>query len=188
MSKSIETLRQDHKNMWQLLDVIEQEFRRFESGETLDYDLMIGALSYCLHYPTQFHHPAEEAILRALTERVPRVALTVDDLAEEHEKLDAMTRKLAESVQSVLSEMQVSKSRLVEMADTFVAAYRAHIKREEDSFFNDAESILRDGDWQRIDQEVADLEDPLTAGDANGYLDLRKTLVRWSKENQRAAG
>lgn len=187
MSEPIEKLRRDHKNMWQLLDVIEQEFGRFESGEMLDFDVVIGALSYCLNYPTQFHHPTEEAILRVLAERLPAPALSIGDLEEEHEKLVSMTRKLAETVQLVLGEAEVAKDQLVQMAKEFVETYRAHIKREEDAFFDDAESILRDADWRRIEAEVADLEDPLAAGQEDGYLDLRKTLVRWSAENQGAA-
>ena len=124
MPSAIETLRQDHNNMWKLLDVIEVEFAQFKGGNSPDYELLSGALRYCLNYPELYHHPKEDLIYARLEERAPETLVGFGSLKTAHEALSDLARRVSAMVQRIAEEAEVSRPATVKLMDDFITTYR----------------------------------------------------------------
>ena len=72
-----------------------------------------------------------------------------------------MTRRLADSVDRVLMEVEMPRDWLTEAGRRFVATFRRHMEREEATFFPAAADALTPQDWAEIAQRMVDPEDPL---------------------------
>ncbi|MDX1402436.1 MAG: hemerythrin domain-containing protein [Kiloniellales bacterium] len=188
MSEATKAIRQDHRNMWALLDAVEEEFSQFKQGHSPDYELLASALRYCMHYPELYHHPKEDVIFSKLCSRDPELARIVGDLDAEHEALREITRRMAVTISRISHEAEVPRPAVAELMDSFIESYREHMRMEEDRFLPAAESRLTPGDWVEVEAEIEDLYDPLKDARITGYKDLRSMVVSWGSDNKAAAG
>jgi hypothetical protein len=67
------SLREDHRNLAKLLDLLEREVKRFDEAGAVDYELMQSIVAYCLDYPDKVHHPREDRLLERLREPIRRL-------------------------------------------------------------------------------------------------------------------
>lgn len=184
MSSVMESLRRDHANFARLLDAIERQIERFEAGEQPDYDVLDGALEYCLGYPDLHHHPREDLVHQHLRKRDPAAAARVDDLEAEHRELTGLTRSFAETLQEVLSDAEIPRERLSTAARAFLEAYRRHIEGEDSIFFPAAERALRPEDWADIEARMAEVMDPVFGGPAEKRFEaLLRDVLEWERES-----
>ncbi len=161
MAETLTALRQEHANLWQLLNLIEDQLDRFERRETVDYELMDLIIDYCQSFPDRYHHPKEDLILERLREREPDVASAFETLDSEHQLLADETTRFADLVRLVAGDSQVARDQLTEVGSAFVDGYRRHMKFEEDAFFPAAEKHLSDDDWSSVDARLHQPDDPL---------------------------
>ena len=71
----VESLHQDHANLAKLLNAIERQIDALEAGGVPEYDIVQGALDYCLNYPDLCHHPKEDLVFKRLQARNPSAAV-----------------------------------------------------------------------------------------------------------------
>ena len=161
MASLIDVLRQDHADLTRRLDVFERQIAFFGKGDEPDYEVIRCVLEYCLDYPDKCHHPKEDLIYRRLAAFGPDANWPVADLQAEHETLAALTRRIADTIDQVLQEAEIPRSRVDAAAREFLSAYRHHMESEEKVFFPAALSLLDARDWAEIDAEMATGEDPL---------------------------
>lgn len=179
MVSIMKDLRAEHADIAKILDLVEQEIGALKAGGRPDYDLLEDIIDYCLNYPDQVHHPKEDLVYRKLQIRNPKGAADVGDLQDLHDKLDALTRRFAQAVDSVLLEAEMPRERIEAIADEFVAAYREHLRMEETRFFPLAEESLGPEDWAEISMALSETADPLFGPVvANRYRDLKSELAR----------
>jgi hypothetical protein len=86
MTKLIEILREDHRNIETLLLVLERELNIFDRAEQPDYEVMRAIIDYFRDYPDRCHHPKEDAVFAKLKTRDPAATASVGDLEAEHLK------------------------------------------------------------------------------------------------------
>ena len=160
MTEILDTLRDDHRNMMGLLDLLEDEVKVLRDGGDADLDRMVLALDYCLTYPDLYHHPKEDQVYRRLVEKGIS-QLQVSDLVKTHEDLAGLTRRLAAALDGLIKAPETPRDELVELAVTFLDAYRRHMEAEDMVFFPLAEERLTSADWASIESEMAQVNDPL---------------------------
>lgn len=181
MAEIIDSLREDHRNMHRLLDVLESQVEVFRRGEEPDYDLLTQTVDYCLNYPDHVHHPKEDRVYRRMAEKDPALKKQVGDLEAAHVELSDLTQRVAQTLDAILKEGEVDRQAVVGVAETFIRAYRRHIDIEEKSFFPLAERVLEADDWQAIEADMAQSTDPLFGEEAaENYRRLRDNVIRWS--------
>lgn len=161
MSKTLESLVQDHRNSSRLLDAFERQLQIFLDAGEPDYELMRSALEYFLDYPDKIHHPKEDLIWARLVEKDPEAVEGMGDLATLHEELSALTHSIAYALKLVLQETTASRDWVGTSARNFLKAYRSHMEVEEAKFFPAAEKALSAADWKEIDGKVSSKKDPL---------------------------
>jgi len=178
MARTIEDLQIDHRNMRQLLAIIEEEMDAYRQGGTPDFDLLDLILDYILNYPEISHHPREDAIYAVLMHRDPRGAAAVGNLIEEHRQLSSLTQRLAAAIANVERDVEMPKEWLDALVREYLARNRAHMQAEEQHFFPRAIAALDDQDWAEIDARLHRLVDPLFGGKVTqGYLRLHQRIM-----------
>lgn len=183
MSDVIWRLRDDHKKLARLLDLIAREIRIFDAGDLPDYELVSSILDYTRNYPDLYHHPVEDLVLAKLRLRDPDAADSVGALDTEHEKLGALTRRFAAALHNVMQDAELPRDWFVEIASDYLTFQRRHMQMEEVVFFPPALRALTDQDWQAIRDAINVPGDPLF-GDAEGqerYDRLHREILKWGK-------
>ena len=150
MPKILDQLRDDHKNMARLYDLIGRELKVFKTGELPDYELVKKIVDYCLDYPDKFHHPKEDLVYRKLKARHPAAAEVVGALDDEHAKLASLTQRLSAALGNVLEDEQLPRDWFLDVANDFLVFSRRHMQMEEVLFFPAARKHLTPADWAEI--------------------------------------
>jgi hemerythrin-like domain-containing protein len=57
MPRIFDYLQIDHRNMRQLLRILDEELQAYDTRGSADFDLMKQIMEYTLHYPSLIHHP-----------------------------------------------------------------------------------------------------------------------------------
>lgn len=181
MSRVLDELRRDHRNMAKILAIVEGQARLLREGRIADLDLVERAMDYSLSYPDLCHHPKEDLVFERVAARDPSARASVDRLVAEHRELATLTRRLAEVVHQVALDEQVPRDRLVAAAESYVELTRRHIREEEAELFPLAERRLSAADWDEIDAAAAKRPDPLFGGGIEErYLALHQRIMQLS--------
>ncbi len=181
MSGVLERLHQDHANLSQLLDVLDAELAVFSRGDSPDYEIIESAIEYCLNYPDLKHHPIEDKIAERLRDHGAPLDPAVFNLAEEHQSLSELTRRLAAATKSLLLESEIPRDAYVELFRKFLKFYREHIHKEDNYFFPTAAKTLSAKDWDEISRMVELSGDPVFDDDqSERFKALRQSIIRWS--------
>ena len=180
MPEALERLRQEHRDIARLLDILEAELARFGAAEAPDYDVMAAIADYFTGYPAACHHPKEDLVYAALVERRPDCAGTIGDIETEHVQLGEMVDLFARAVRNVMNDAEVSRDAFDRIARHFIEAQRLHIEREEEKMFPLAAEALTDAEWTAIDGKIADSGDPLFgAMPEERFAALRRDIEAW---------
>ena len=178
MARTIEELEIDHRNMRQLLAIIEEEMGAYRRGAVPDFDLLDLIVDYILNYPEISHHPREDAIYAVLTRRDPVGAAAIGNLLEEHRALSTLTQRFAAAVANVERDVETPKEWLEALVREYLARNRTHMQAEEQHFFPRAIAALSDADWAEIDGKLHRLLDPLFGGKVTqDYLRLHRRIM-----------
>jgi hemerythrin-like domain-containing protein len=179
MSDTIFMLRLEHENLAQLLDLIEDQIQRIESGADADGSLLLLAVEYLKGFPEECHHPKEDLVFRMLQQRAPDRVAGLRDLDAEHEHLARLTERFAKDVRGALDAPEGAPT---EALREYIDAYRQHMAGEEQYFFPAAlESLSRD-DLADLDFQLFDRKDQLFDHAAEARF------ARLRREIQRRAG
>ncbi len=107
MVEIIEILRQEHRNIEKLLQVMEQELTVFDRGERPDYEVFGAIVEFFKNYPDSCHHPKEDMIYEKFRTRDPGRAASVADLEAEHREGAVRLRRVARAIESVLNDQEL---------------------------------------------------------------------------------
>ena len=183
MTRPIEVLQQDHRNMARILDIIDAEMAKLEAGGSADLELVGHIIDYCLQYPDRYHHPLEDMVLRKLQQRSPEAATKVGDLEASHRDLANLTEQMGTALEDIASGAEISRQAVAQLTEKFVSTYKKHIEMEDIGFFPSAIANLTDQDWQMIEKEMTPSDDPLFAQrEIASLVDLRREIFRWAEE------
>jgi hemerythrin-like domain-containing protein len=186
MTKIIEVLRDEHRNIEKLLVVLEQELAVFDRRERPDYEILHATIDYFQEFPDRCHHPKEDLIFTILKARDPAAAETVGDLQGDHRKGSQRLQRLAQVVTSILTDHDLLRQSVDAVVHDFVDSERVHMQWEERLFFPAALKALQPEDWAEIDAKLNDTKDPLFVGPVDKkFRSLQRRIVGWEIENEK---
>ena len=152
-------LKLEHGHLLRKLNLLELQYLDMCRGKTPDYSLMRSIIVYIQEYPEQIHHPLEDMIYSILLERVDGAEF-VQELISEHTQLEAVTRELRESLES-LPGCSASNEKIKQQLSEFLVGQRQHIYTEESKVFPLVQSALTKEDWRRIQYMTPILDEPI---------------------------
>ena len=185
MTKIIETLREEHRNIEQLLAILEQELSIFDRNGRPDYQIIRAVIGYFQDFPDCCHHPKEDMIFEKLKARDPVAAESVGDLEAEHQNERNRLRRVADMIGSVLTKHEVLPQTFDDVMHDFIEHERKHMEMEERFLFSNAVNALRPEDWAGIDARWSNWKDLLfNVAFEERCQSLRERIVQWQRENQ----
>ncbi len=185
MTRIIETLREDHRNIEELLLVLEQELSVFDRNERPDYEIMQAVISYFEDYPDCCHHPKEDMIFEKLKARDPVAAESVGDLEAEHQNERQRLRRVADMIRSILTNHEIVRQSFDHVMHDFIERERKHMEMEERFLFSAAVNALRAEDWAGIDARWSDWKDSMfNVAFEEKCQSIRERILHWQQENR----
>ncbi|MGA2843557.1 MAG: hemerythrin domain-containing protein [Steroidobacteraceae bacterium] len=185
MTGIIETLREEHRNIEELLLVLEQELSVFARNERPDYEIIQAVLSYFQDYPDCCHHPKEDMIFEKLKARDAVAAKSVGDLEAEHQNEGQRLRRVAHMIRSILTDHDVLRQTFGDIMRDFIEQERKHMEMEERVLFPAAVSALQPDDWAGIDAIWSEQKDTMfNVAIEERCQSLRERILQWERENQ----
>lgn len=177
MSDIIFKLRLEHRNILNVLDLLEDQVHRLEGGAPTDTGLLTLAVAYLKSFPEECHHPKEDLVFQMLRKRNPRLAGTLVDLGLEHERLAEFTDRVSREIAG-----SASPHALGVLLRQYLDTYRDHLSGEEREFLPAALNTLSRDDFALLDYELFDSKDHLFNDAAETRFD---ELKYWIKERAR---
>jgi hemerythrin-like domain-containing protein len=178
MVEIIEILRQEHRNIEKLLQVMEQELTVFDRGERPDYEVFGAIVEFFKNYPDSCHHPKEDMIYEKFRTRDPGRAASVADLEAEHREGAVRLRRVARAIESVLNDQELLRESVDRIVRDFIDSERKHIALEEEVVFPAIVDTLQPGDWADIALTLADRYGPPSEADfEEQFSTLRRDIL-----------
>jgi hemerythrin-like domain-containing protein len=185
MTRIIEILLEEHRNIKKLLHVLEQELDVFDHSDQPDYEILQAIIEYFQDYPEIHHHPKEDMVFGKLKARDPAVAKRVGDVEEEHQVETKRLQQFARAVDDVLAGREFLRQTFHDVVHDFIEHQRKHMDKEELMLFPAAVKALQPEDWADIDTRLNDRKDPLFNGTTQEkFTALQRTILRWERETQ----
>jgi len=183
MTYVIDLLRKEHCNMESLLGTLERELSVFGRGDRPDYDVVLAIIDYFRDYPDSCHHPKEDMIFAKLKARDPPAAALIGDLEAQHREQASRLRRVAQAVERVLADQDLSRQVVDDVIRDFINQERQHMAMEERIVFPAALAALRSRDWAEIAMKLAVREDPFyQKGFEERFNNLRRDILEMEKE------
>ena len=183
MTKMIQVLREEHRNIEELLLVLEQELLVLDRGERPDYEIIRAVISYFQDYPDCCHHPKEDMIFEKLKVRDPVAAESVGDLEVEHHNERTRLQRVADMVRLILTNHDVPGQKFDHIMGDFIEQERRHIKMEERLVFSAAANALQSEDWAEIDARWSEARDSLfNVAMEERCQSLRERILHWQRK------
>ena len=183
MSRIIEILLEEHRNIEKLLLVLEQELDVFDQSEPPDYEILQAIIEYFQDYPESYHHPKEDIVFDKLKLRDPPAVTRVGDVEAEHQLETKRLQRFAQAVDDILAGREYPRQSFHNAVHEFIEHQRQHMQKEERLMFPAAVKALQPDDWAEIDARLNDRKDPLFDGAIESkFHALRQTILRWERE------
>jgi hemerythrin-like domain-containing protein len=157
----LEDLRQDHRNMSVMLDLLEREIGRVRDGRGPDYELINDIMRYLTVYSDAVHHPKEDILYRAMQDAHPDLAAGLEHVEPEHRKLAELGVTLRIGIEAIAADAPVSRSRIVANTGKYVDYLRRHMDWEERDLFPRAEALIKAETAMFVDISHLDKLDPV---------------------------
>lgn len=154
-------LHRDHANTALALKLLDAEAEVLMSSGSPDYGLILDIMEYFVTFPDEYHHRNEDLLFERLLRTELPVAGDVQTLMDQHVELAQVGRALIETINQVLDGGMIQRSEVCAAVTAYSALLRGHMRLEDGVVFPAAQECLVDDDWQRLDEIVAQRDDPL---------------------------
>jgi len=158
-------LREDHRNMAAVLNVLEKVGEATRAGNDPDFELVDEIMRYMTVYPDAVHHPKEDVIYAELKKIRPDLADGLDGIPTDHQEIAVLGMKLRDDIEAIIAGTAVRRDQLVEDTSEYVRRLRKHMQWEEDDLFHRIDTMIESeslpvnvNEFQHIKDPVFDLE------------------------------
>lgn len=152
-------LRNDHRNMAKLLDLLQREIDRIgHLDDSADVQLICDIMRYMTEYSDGTHHPREDIIYAGMRARQPERMQGLEAVEVDHKDIAAFSLRLLNDAEAIIAGNAVARQRVIEDSRQYVDRLRKHMQWEEKELFPCADTMADD---LNIDVSHLDATDPL---------------------------
>lgn len=161
MKESLTVIKQEHRNLFRVVNVLDQMLRHQKAGDQPDFAFMEEVLSYIENFTDRYHHPKEDQFLfKALMRRNPEAAAIIEELEEEHRNCPASLQQLKVLLAAYKADAS-HREAFQEASAAYLKFQTKHLQKEEGVVIPMAQRALTDEDWAEIDAAFANNDDPV---------------------------
>ena len=158
-------LREDHRNMAIVLDLLETLVDEMEAGRDPDFELFDEIMRYMTVYPDAVHHPKEDVVYEQLRGKRPDLSEGLDDVPGDHRDIAQLGSLLRDEVEAINAGAAVRRDKMIEDTGAYIKRLRGHMQWEETDLFPRIDRMLEAephqvdvSEWQHIKDPVFELE------------------------------
>jgi len=180
LKQVLSELREDHRNLRLLLNLIESESASIAVDDEPDIELMHDIMQYMTVYSDAVHHPKEDLVYGLLREHDAEAATSLAQVEPEHLEIAELGATLRNDIEAIISGAAVTRDRLESDLQDYVTRLRMHIRWEENELFPMADTLAETNGAAGIDVGLFPDEDPLFgATTAESFRNLLTYLQRY---------
>ena len=161
IQKTMNELRTDHRNMVQLLDLLDAETVRLADADEPDYDLVYDIMTYMSEYPDAVHHPKEDMIYRHLRTNHDDIEESLRHIEADHKALGMASHEIRRDIDAIAADGVVSREALAASLRKYSEDLRKHMYWEEKDLFELADTMDDDESWAELLKSYNEASDPL---------------------------
>ncbi len=154
-------LREDHRNMAIMLDLLSRQVDHVREGERPDYELIHDIMRYMTTYSDAVHHPKEDVLYASMRAEKPEAAEGLERVEPEHIEIAELGEALRNDVEAVASGAPVTREKLIEDAQNYIGMLRRHMAWEEEDLFRRARDLVQGEREMFVDISNFDTLDPV---------------------------
>jgi len=144
-AKVLAELREDHKNMALMLNLLERQANRIYDGDEPDYELLHDIMHYMTVYPDAVHHPKEDRLYAELKSFRPDLSTGFERITMDHRHIAELSMKLRDDIAAINSGNPIRRRAVVADALRYVNTLRGHMQWEELDLFRRVDEMIRMG-------------------------------------------
>lgn len=157
----MQELREDHRNMSVLLNMIDDIVDEVQAGNDPDFQLLGEIMRYMTVYPDAVHHPKEDVVYERLRTERADLAEGLEDVPKDHEAIAELGMRLRDDVEAVIAGAAVRRELLIDDAANYSKRLRSHMQWEEEDLFRRIDSMLGEASEQFDVSQYASVKDPV---------------------------
>ena len=152
MRKATEALEREHKVIQKVVAVMAQLVAQLELRHTVDHDVLRDLLQFMRVFSDQCHHGKEESYFFPYLESkgVPSTGCPLSALKGEHAKSRQLLDNLNSAAANYIADAEKGRLTLIQVLQSLVALYPAHIWKEDYLLFPMADKILGEADQELL--------------------------------------
>ena len=183
-AKILAELREDHRNMALLINLLERESNRIYKGEEPDYELLEDIMHYMTVYPDAVHHPKEDRLYAELKAARPDLSTGFERITMDHRHIADLSVKLRDDIASINAGSPIRRNAVVADALRYVNTLRGHMQWEELDLFRRVDEMIRMGHDMFDTANFVHDEDPIFGEDVESRFGrLVKSIREYSAAN-----
>ena len=180
LTEVLKELRQDHRNIESLLELVDAEAERISTGGEPDCELLKDIMQYMLVYSDGIHHPREDLVYQAMAKFSGELAQGLEGVEPDHHEIGQLGKALHRDIEAVLVGAPVTRERVATDAVDYVKRLRNHMAWEEADLFLQADRLAEQSDVN-IDVSRLTANDPIFGADKDpAFSILLANLARRS--------
>ena len=154
-------LREDHRNMAVVLDLMDSLVEQMEAGKDPDFELFDEMMRYMTVYPDAVHHPKEDIVYAQLRSKRSDLAEDLDHVPDDHSDIAHLGSLLRDEVEAINAGAAVRREKMIEDTSAYILRLRNHMRWEEEDLFKRVDKML-DDEPQPVDiEELGHIKDPV---------------------------
>ncbi len=170
-------LRNDHRNMAMVLNLLDRIVEEMEAGKDPDFELFDEIMRYMTIYPDAVHHPKEDVVYAELRARRPDLAEELSHVPDEHAEIARLGTLLRDEVEAINAGAAVRREKMIEDTAAYVKCLRDHMIWEEEDLFTRIDLMLNAEPYRVDVSEYEHIKDPVfELGIEAGFRRLLESL------------
>ncbi|NIO40636.1 MAG: hypothetical protein GTO41_10895, partial [Burkholderiales bacterium] len=157
----LDELREDHRNLTILLDMLEREIERLKSREDPDYELLHDIMLYMTGYPDAVHHKKEDWIYARMVAIRSNMQRDLMRIEHDHAEISNLGSKLLSDIKAIESGTVMRRFDVVEDARRYLTRQRNHMRWEDEKLFPLIEDLEAELDLSEKPSRIQAMADPV---------------------------
>lgn len=154
-------LREDHRNMAVVLNLMDGLVEQMEAGKDPDFELFDEIMRYMTVYPDAVHHPKEDIVYEQLRSKRPDLAEDLDHVPDDHRDIARLGSLLRDEIEAINAGAAVRRDTMIEDTAAYILRLRNHMLWEEKDLFKRIDDMLDDDPHQVDVSEFGNIKDPV---------------------------
>ncbi|NCF15203.1 MAG: hypothetical protein GWP62_07840 [Gammaproteobacteria bacterium] len=154
-------LREDHRNMATVLDLMDRIVVQMEAGKDPDFELFDEMMRYMTVYPDAVHHPKEDIVYGQLRSRRADLAEDLDHVPDDHNDIAHLGSLLRDEIEAINAGAAVRREKMIEDTSAYILRLRNHMRWEEEDLFKRIDKMLDDEPHAVDIEDLGHIKDPV---------------------------